>query len=728
MPASKLQSFQPFVESALLPLAERMARWPSLIAIRSAFFVVLPFIFMSSLAHLYVSFPLSTYSAFMADMLGPNWQDFAIPFTMATRILVAPMMAFIVGYQLGQQYNMREPTLFASPVIMGLVGLIVFYNLIPAASYAATEYWVGPAGLFLAIFTSIMAAKLFWALFSISFLRLHWPGASSGLAIIQSFNSFVPAILTIVIFTVINIGFAEVFNQYLYTVANNAVTLLLQDVTAGLWQAVSYIFSNQVLWFLGLHGGYMLRDIASDIYGAASLDNLNALLSQTDLPHIVTSTFLSTFAFTGGAGSFALIGALLFFGKTSSNRKLALFCLVPCLFNMDELLLFGFPVVLNPIMLIPFVLTPIISAFVSYAATYLELVPRIGAMVEWTTPVFLNAYIATDSVRGILLQAFNITLGMYIYAPFVLLANTIKQKQFQIIFDELLQLSATTSSTSQNLINRNDDVGALARSLIAEMKNDLKRGEGFFLMLQPQVCAKTKKVVSVESLIRWKNKNYGEIPTPIVIAIAEDSGLIKSLGLWVFEEACRIRKQWMDRGLKDTIVSVNVSGLQLDDNFADNLLALMQRYNLPLGSMEIEVTESRMLTTAKDESRILLNLHTSGFPLAIDDFGMGHSSLKYLRQFPVSVVKIDGAIIKDILTNPICVDIVSTIVKLCRARNMRSIAEFVETEKHAEALNALGCDILQGYLYSKPLLPDACFQYIQDINKNFQYHHVNKAA
>ncbi len=725
---SKLESLQPVFESALLPLAERMARWPALIAVRSAFFVVLPFIFMSSLANLYVSFPLDTYASIMSGIFGDDWQDLAIPFTTASRVLIAPMMSFIVGYQLGQQYNMREATLFASPILMGLVCLVSYYNMMPVTNYADTEYWVGPAGISVAIFTGVIASKLFWVFFRVNFLRLHWPGASSGLTVIQSFNSFLPGIATITFFTLFNTAFTTAFNQDLYTLVNDLIAMPLENLTTDLWHTITFVFYHQVLWFLGFHGGYMLQDVISSIYSVASFDNLNAILMHEELPHVFTRTFLNTFVLTGGAGSIALVGALLVFGKTSSNRKLALFCLIPCLFNMDELLLFGFPVVLNPIMLIPFVLTPIVSALVSYLATYLELVPRVGTLVDWTTPVFLNAYIGTESIRAVLLQLFNIVLGMYIYAPFVLLANTIKQKQFHIIFDELLQRVLVTSNATQNFVNHNDDAGALARSLVVEMEKDLKNGTGFFLMLQPQVCARTKKVLSVESLVRWKNANYGEIPTPIVIALAEDSGLIKQLGLWIFEDACRIRKQWMDNGLKDTVISVNVSGLQLDDDFPEALRDMMERHDLPIGSIEIEVTESRMLTTAKDESRILMNLHTSGFPLAIDDFGMGHSSLKYLRQFPVSVVKIDGAIIKDILTNPICADIVSTIVKLCRARNMRSIAEFVETEKHAEALNALGCDILQGYLYSKPLMPDACFQYIQEINKNFQVHQSSRAA
>ena len=105
-----------------------------------------------------------------------------------------------------------------------------------------------------------------------------------------------------------------------------------------------------------------------------------------------------------------------------------------------------------------------------------------------------------------------------------------------------------------------------------------------------------------------------------------------------------------------------------------------------------------------------------GFPIAIDDFGMGHSSLKYLKQFPVSVVKIDGAISRDVVTNPICADIVASIIKLCRARNMLSVAEFVENDEQVELLRGLGCDVFQGYRYSKSLPAAECFRFIRDTN------------
>ena len=200
------------------------------------------------------------------------------------------------------------------------------------------------------------------------------------------------------------------------------------------------------------------------------------------------------------------------------------------------------------------------------------------------------------------------------------------------------------------------------------------------------------------------------------VALAEDSGLIRPIGLWVFETACQVRKSWLDAGITDLWMAVNVSALQLERSFPKQLLDIAARYDLPPSLLEVEVTESSALDSDKPESHILSRVYDAGFPVAIDDFGMGHSSLKYLKQFPVSVVKIDGAISREVGTNSICSDIVASITRLCRARNMLSVAEFVENEEQAALLRELGCDVFQGYLYSKSLLPSDCLQFIQKTN------------
>ena len=142
---------------------------------------------------------------------------------------------------------------------------------------------------------------------------------------------------------------------------------------------------------------------------------------------------------------------------------------------------------------------------------------------------------STGSLSGSALQLANLVVGVLIYAPFVLIANKIKVKQINDAFRSLLRRSCATADSSRRCLDHNDDAGSLARSLITDLEYDYRHGEGLFLEFQPQICSRTGRVVGVESLIRWKHPSYGLIPAPITVALAEDSGLIRPIGLWVFE-------------------------------------------------------------------------------------------------------------------------------------------------------------------------------------------------
>ena len=168
-------------------------------------------------------------------------------------------------------------------------------------------------------------------------------------------------------------------------------------------------------------------------------------------------------------------------------------------------------------------------------------------------------------------------VGVLIYAPFVLIANKIKVKQINDAFRSLLRRSCATADSSRRCLDHNDDAGSLARSLITDLEYDYRHGEGLFLEFQPQICSRTGRVVGVESLIRWKHPSYGLIPAPITVALAEDSGLIRPIGLWVFETACQVRKSWLDAGIMDLTMAVNVSALQLERSFPKQLLDIAAR-------------------------------------------------------------------------------------------------------------------------------------------------------
>lgn len=707
------------LDDRLMPGMEKLSNLPLLVAIRSSLAVTMPLVLLGSLAVLLNSFPLPAYRTFMEQVFGPDWRFYGGVLWSSTFAVMSLTMQFSVGSHVAAQYNTANPGGTVNPLIAGLVSFATLLSLISLETGALSTKWMGVAGLFVAMLVAVTSVKLFLFLFSIKKLRLHLPGGTPDFAIPDMFNSLLPGTLTVLIFSGAGLLLHAVFG----TTVHEAVQTLLRtpfDIMGdSVRRGIFYIFSLQTLWFVGIHGANVLDPITHDIYGAAMAANELAASLGQPLPHVMTKTFMDVFVFMGGAGtSISLALALLLFGGTGSQRRLAAISFVPGIFNLNEILLFGLPVILNPVMLIPFILTPLLLGIVSYGAVAWGLVPGTSANVEWTTPVLLNAYLATGSFKAVLLQIVNLGIGVGMYAPFVLISNRINSRRVDRAFRALTEAVSVSVFTapSSNTLERTDEIGLLARTLLTDLERDFRDKKNMFLEFQPQISALTGAVVGVESLIRWRHPYHGLVPAPVVITLAEESGLIKDLGMRVFERACKVRKQWQDAGVENLIMAVNVSSAQLDDSLINQVVAVMRAHEIMPDLVELEIAESSLLDARTPQSQCLAKLHALGLRIAIDDFGMGHSSLKYLKQFPVSTVKIDGTITREVTTNPICSDIVSSITRLCRARSMNCVAEFVESDAQAAILRTLGVDTLQGYKFSRFLGAKECLAFIQETN------------
>ena len=241
-----------------------------------------------------------------------------------------------------------------------------------------------------------------------------------------------------------------------------------------------------------------------------------------------------------------------------------------------------------------------------------------------------------------------------------------------------------------------------------ELLNDLRGAvsrEEIFIAYQPQCDLQNQgRVIGMEALARWRHPRHGLVPPGRFIPIAEDSGLIIEIGTWILAQACRQANHWRQQGIVDVPVSVNVSALQFrQPDFVATVAKVLEGTGLPASRLELEVTES-LLMTGTDQALEKLNaLHRIGVGLAIDDFGTGYSSLSYLRQFPAQRLKIDKSFINDLPHDPDATAIARAIVSLGSTLGMKVIAEGVETGDQAEFLNSIWCNEGQGYLYSKPL-------------------------
>ena len=237
----------------------------------------------------------------------------------------------------------------------------------------------------------------------------------------------------------------------------------------------------------------------------------------------------------------------------------------------------------------------------------------------------------------------------------------------------------------------------------ADLRYAIENNEQLELYLQPQLNAQ-RKVIGAEALIRWQHPEFGFVSPAEFIPLAEETGLIIGLGDWINEQACQIIKQWQQLGFNHLVLSINVSAPQFQQlDFVDKLNTLIHHYQLPQGSLKIELTESVLMQNVDDVINKIDELKQLGIQFALDDFGTGYSSLSYLMRLPFDVLKIDVAFVRDMFESPQKEAIVQTIVQLAHNLGLKVVAEGVETEKHFDYLSSLGCDYFQGYLFSKPV-------------------------
>jgi diguanylate cyclase (GGDEF)-like protein/PAS domain S-box-containing protein len=249
--------------------------------------------------------------------------------------------------------------------------------------------------------------------------------------------------------------------------------------------------------------------------------------------------------------------------------------------------------------------------------------------------------------------------------------------------------------------------------LESSLRVALDRNE-FHLVYQPQINMETRHISGMEALLRWRHPEMGLVPPNRFIPVAESSGLIVSIGEWVLRTACAQAKAWQDAGLCVPVVAVNVSAVQFrQERFCAMLRSVLNDTRLAPECLELELTESLLLSNADVTFTLLEELKNMGIKLAIDDFGTGYSSLSYLRQFPVSKLKIDGSFIRDLASNSDDAAITSAIINMAKALNLLVIAECVETEAQFAFLHRHHCDEMQGYYFSKPLPPDEMAKLMQ---------------
>lgn len=252
-----------------------------------------------------------------------------------------------------------------------------------------------------------------------------------------------------------------------------------------------------------------------------------------------------------------------------------------------------------------------------------------------------------------------------------------------------------------------------------EIENKLKEAvfeNNFLLYFQPQYHTGNKRLRGVEALIRWRDDDGNMISPAVFIPIAEKNGAIVPIGNWVVEQSIRTYAKWRKQYGIPFTMSINISSVQCGrDDFVDLIIDVIRKYNVRPDEIELEITESILIDDFDTVTEKLRQLRNFGVHISLDDFGMGFSSLAYLKKLPINTLKIDKSFIDTVLTDSSTRIITESIVSMVKALGCESVAEGVENEQQYKYLHAIGCDVIQGYYLGRPLPAEAVEQMLQEM-------------
>lgn len=399
----------------LVPIAMKISSNRYLTAIKEGFFGVMPIIIVGSIFLLLTSIPINGYEEFMAGILGENWNDiFMFPYRisyglMSLYVVVGIAKSLANHYKIGS----RESIIVAFVSYFMLTPLIVDAD--NAKGLPIDNF--GASGLFLAIISSCLAVEIYRFILNRGW-TIKLPDAVPQ-NVAKPFESLIPATIIFIIFNIIRLIFV---NTDFGSAQNFIFTILqqpLQSLGSTLPATCIVLFIEAILWCFGLHGSSIVSAVMNPIWRSLSAENAAALELGQAATNIVNYQFIANFVKIGGtAATLGLAIVILLTAKSSQYKALGKLSIVPALFNINEPIVFGLPIVLNPIMAIPFIIANIAVAIVTYATTFFGLVPvSIGVEVPWTTPPIISGFLLCGW-QGAVLQIVLILVSMAIYYPF----------------------------------------------------------------------------------------------------------------------------------------------------------------------------------------------------------------------------------------------------------------------------------------------------------------------
>ncbi|HLR68325.1 MAG TPA: PTS cellobiose transporter subunit IIC [Virgibacillus sp.] len=411
-----MNKFMETLENVLLPIADKLNNNRYLSALRDGFMVALPLIIFGSIFVVIANFPF--LDRIISEEAFEAYQSALGPASDATLSIMGTFVIIGIGYKLTEHYG-------GEAIYGGVVALASFLILTPQVLEGVTGVIptaiLGAEGMFLGIFTAFISAELYRF-----FVKKEWMikmPAGVPDAVSKSFSALIPITLTLSAFLLVRIIFSytpfDTVQNFIYTIIQEPLTAL----GSGLPATIIAVLLIQLFWFFGLHGQIIINSVFDPIWYALNDQNLQAFQAGTELPNIVTKQFIDSFLVgMGGTGmTLAVIILIFIIGRSRQLKELGKLGAPAGIFNVNEPIIFGLPIVMNPLILIPWLIAPIVVTVITYFAMATGLVPPpAGIIVPWTTPPILSGFLATGNAwQGAVLQAFNLFVVGIIWWPFL---------------------------------------------------------------------------------------------------------------------------------------------------------------------------------------------------------------------------------------------------------------------------------------------------------------------
>lgn len=414
--------------NGLLMFASKLGSQKHLVAIRDSFATIMPLIIAGAMAVMLNNFwvvfqPFGLKENFLPPFIVDlNGRVYWGTFAMMTLLIV-----IMIGYNLAKSYD-------GNPILTGLVCLGTYISMTPQVFNegwgALAAAYTNASALFVGLITAIVAAEIFIRLSKNEKIQIKMPEGVPP-AVARSFSALIPGIVTLYVVVGAASGIESIYASIsgealnIFEMVNKFVALPLRNVADTLPAALLVAFFNHFLWVFGLHGTNILEGITHPIFTPLLERNVAAYAAGEVIPHIVTKQFFDTYIYLGGSGAtLGLLIAIFIMSKSKAKRSIAKLSIGPGVFNINEPVVFGMPIVLNPILAIPFILNPLILTVISYFAISIGFAGRTIALGVWSMPPVLSAIMTTDKpFQSAILQIINIAISILVYIPFVALSD-----------------------------------------------------------------------------------------------------------------------------------------------------------------------------------------------------------------------------------------------------------------------------------------------------------------